>query len=751
MKLRCFSLSAVLFILLGGMLYPSQFRLDNWVNHNSYREARSADVDSEGNIWCGTSGGVFVYETKTNSYRTYNSINGLLSLDISLVKYNPFDGSVYVGSSDGYLDVFSNEGKWIHITDIKNSSFANKQVKDIEFLEGKAYIATAFGISVLDTKDGVFLESIMKIGDLPANVIVNEILIENGKIWAATEAGLAVCSLGKSLSIPSNWKTYPVYSGTNAEKFSCVEKIKEYIYAATDNEIYRVNTDTLEKVIQLENWEIINNLLNINDSLYWAIDFYIKSPVNVLYSKFDAMNMIKQVFYKNIGGKPVFILCFRQSGLGLLDKDTVIFHIPNSPKSNSFMAMDVDTKGNLWVASGTAGILKYDGSLWKDYQFYNDTGKTSPKDFRRITASGGSNLVASTWGSGFTVLTEDNGVLKNTDYYFRNSPLTTAVDNNDTFIVACESLVDSKGLIWIINFGNNTQGPVLVAKNDDKWYTYNNTEFIIKRQFEYLAIDNYGTKWLGSNSERGLYYYNERGTYDNYSDDKSGSLTMSNSGLPDNLITSLVTDKTGLLWIGTYKGLRYIAGTSGALNDSKINVREPVPRLLREEAVNDLMVDAVNNLWIATNSGVFIMDPEQNIIENITTKNSPLISDKVIALATDKESGRVFIATDKGMSEAQSLSVLALGQYNVRAYPQPFDPAKDTEIKIEGLAENSSVKILKVNGEYVRSLETTSRVVVWDGKDDSGNFVGSGIYLVVASSETLGNGTVAKIAVIRNN
>ncbi len=744
-------LLAAIIAMLPGLVFAGQFRLDSWVNHNSYLEARSADTDTDGNIWCGTSGGLFMYDVATGKYKTFNNIDGLLSLDISLVKFNPADGNVYIGTNDGYLDIYTSDGKWVHVTDIKNSSFANKQIKDIEFLGGRAYIATAFGISVLDTKDYVFLETILKIGDFPANAIVNEIMAENGRLWAATDAGLAVCSLGQSLSIPTNWNTYELSANFTAQKFSCVELIGGSIYASTVNDIYMVDADTLEKVVELEDWEIINNLLSVNDSLYWTIDYYIRSVNYMRFSNFDAARRMKQAYFKNVGGKPVFILSFRQAGLALLDGDSLMFLAPNSPASNNFLAMDVDSRGNLWVASGTTGILKYDGSLWHRYQFFSDTGKTSPKEFKRVTAFGENSIIASSWGTGFSIFEDNNSALDGTDYYTGNSPLTTAVDNNDTYFVTGESIVDSKGIIWIINYGNNTQGPLLVGKQDDKWHTFYNTEYNIKRQYEFLAIDNYGTKWLGSNSDRGLYYYNDRGTFENVADDKSGSLTKSNSGLPDNQITSLVVDKNGLLWIGTYEGIRYIAGASGVINGTKINVREPVPRLLRDEAVNDLMVDAVNNLWIATNNGVFIMDAEQNLIENYTTKNSPLISDKVISLATDPHTGRVFIATDKGMTEARSLSVLALDSYNIRAYPQPFDPQRDSEIVIEGLAENTAVKILKVNGEFVRSLETTSRVVVWDGRDDDGNYVSTGVYLIVASSETLGNGTVAKIAVIRNN
>jgi len=127
MYIKYLSAAAIFIVLLCGTVFSAQFRLENWINHTSYLDARSADVDADGNIWCGTSGGVFVYETKSGNYRKYNNINGLLSLDIAIVKYNPFNGYVYVASNEGYIDIYTGNGNWIHNTDIKNASFANNR------------------------------------------------------------------------------------------------------------------------------------------------------------------------------------------------------------------------------------------------------------------------------------------------------------------------------------------------------------------------------------------------------------------------------------------------------------------------------------------------------------------------------------------------------------------------------------------------------------------------------------------------
>ncbi len=749
MKTARLSIAAVLLCLVSSVAFSAQFRLDNWKHHNSFLDVRSADIDAEGNIWCGTSGGVYVYDQKNDTYRIYNNINGLLSIDITMVKYNPGNGAVYIGSNDGYIDIYTKEGKWVHVTDISSSPNTIKQIRDIEFFDGLAYIATSFGLTVLDTDENVFIETIQKVSHFAANPIVNDLQVNNDTLWIATELGLAACPLSKSLSVPDNWKTYSFPDNGGDGRFSSIVKVKDSLYFAADSVIYKLSSDTLEMHKSLANWEVIDQLLNVNDTLYWTIKFYIMSEKTTRYNLFDYSKLIQQVYYMTYEGKPFFVLAYSNAGMAILT-DTIIYRIPDSPASNDFMSMDVDKNGNLWVASGQRGVLKYDGSLWKSFKYRYYDKDTTLMDYREITAASDGRIIAGTWGQGFSVFYDTDSIPSVYHYSNLNTPLTCPGGNPEYYIVSLESAVDSKGVLWIVNYGKEKSGPVLVAGKDDTWYPFVNKVNQSDRYFVCLAVDNYGTKWIGSQDKGGLYYFNERGTLDDASDDKYGAVTSSN-GLADNAVNDIVLDKNGLLWAGTAGGLNYIASTYNVLSGSKITARQPVPKLLREVAVNCLLVDAVNNLWIGTENGLFIMDDEQNLIGNYTIGNSPLISNRIFSLAHNPEDGTVYIGTDKGMTEVRSLSVKPLETYDIKTYPQPFDPLRDTEMRIEGLAENTSIRILKVNGEFVRALETTSKVVIWDGKDDNGHYVATGVYLIVGSSESNGNGTVAKIAVIRNN
>jgi len=60
------------------------------------------------------------------------------------------------------------------------------------------------------------------------------------------------------------------------------------------------------------------------------------------------------------------------------------------------------------------------------------------------------------------------------------------------------------------------------------------------------------------------------------------------------------------------------------------------------------------------------------------------------------------------------------------------------------------LKILSIDGRLVRQIKSPGgRIGFWDGKDEEGKLVASGVYIVVASSEKDETVAKAKLAVIR--
>jgi flagellar hook assembly protein FlgD len=73
----------------------------------------------------------------------------------------------------------------------------------------------------------------------------------------------------------------------------------------------------------------------------------------------------------------------------------------------------------------------------------------------------------------------------------------------------------------------------------------------------------------------------------------------------------------------------------------------------------------------------------------------------------------------------------------------------DQQLVIDGLEADTRVKITTLEGVLVRSLETSSRRMLWDGRDDQGAIVNSGVYLVLVVSQSNTTTAVSKILVVR--
>jgi hypothetical protein len=165
----------------------------------------------------------------------------------------------------------------------------------------------------------------------------------------------------------------------------------------------------------------------------------------------------------------------------------------------------------------------------------------------------------------------------------------------------------------------------------------------------------------------------------------------------------------------------------------------------------DIFIDELNNKWIATNNGVWVLNPDgTETIAIINKKNSPLIDDDVYSIIIDGETGIAYFGTKKGLCTASSLSIKPLQSYNISCYPQPYNPGVDGYLTIDGLTSDSEIKILTIDGGLVKTITVIGRKAIWDGRDTKGNYVTSGIYMAVASSTTTGTDSVGKIAVIRN-
>ena len=153
-----------------------------------------------------------------------------------------------------------------------------------------------------------------------------------------------------------------------------------------------------------------------------------------------------------------------------------------------------------------------------------------------------------------------------------------------------------------------------------------------------------------------------------------------------------------------------------------------------------------------SSNGVFLISDDNNSqIAHFSTDNSPLISNNIIDIVIEEQTGEVFFATDKGLCSYMSDAtepVEEMNKDNTYAYPNPVRPDYNGFITIVGLSYNADIKIVSVNGTLVHQGRSNGGTYLWDGNDMNGKRVASGVYMVNTATESGSKGTVCKIAII---
>ncbi|MDA3844178.1 MAG: hypothetical protein PF588_07420 [Candidatus Kapabacteria bacterium] len=729
----------------------AEVRLDNWQSHTSMTHAVAAVVDDEGIIWTATPGGVFSYDPAADMMKAYTNIEGLMSTDITAISANAANGNIFVGSFDGYIDIISDD-EIFHITDIAVKGYPNPIIKDIIIKDSLAYIAGGFGLTVFDVNEKVFLETVDNLGDFQQNTTVNDLLISDGKIWAATDDGIACVDLSSYKRDPAVWTNYAYENGLPKESIRHIAFHNNQLYASADTTIYVMQADTFVVWKTLKSYESITGMSSVDGDIYYATAYNIfKNSTPLTIDRPSYYSGFAQGF---IDGENRLLPLFTQSGIGILRNDDLQIISPKTSSSNLFLDMDVDSDGNLWAATGYGGFNQgfrvYDGEKWHNFDLSNYEGLPTNDYFKVFVRSDGC-AVLSSWGKGYAIVKRNAGGEFVPEYFHKNTPMTP-IATAESWIIAAEADEDFYGATWIINYGETSNGPVLISiDKDGSYYSFINRYSSNSRWFTELVIDFSGTKWLGCGNisgSKGMYYFNERGTPDDDSDDIYGTVTTSNSALSDMGQNCLAVDKTGLIWIGTSNGLDVIYNPSAVMSDGNIVLGSN--RFIGKQVINDIYVDPLNNKWIATNTGVWILNADASeVLDIITAEHSKLISNEVKAITSDPQNGKIYFGTLKGLSEATSLSVEPSDKYDIKCYPQPFNIAKDEEMIIDGLAKDTDLRILTINGQHVRTLSGFGKIARWDGRDKNGELVASAVYIIVATSGDSDERAVAKAAVIR--
>jgi ligand-binding sensor domain-containing protein len=744
-------INSILLILILSVPALSQQEATNWKTYSAMNEINA--ISSYGsNIWAATTGGGFAYNAAADSFATYHKTEGLQGVLLTALTVDQY-GKVWFGSSDGIIDVyFPSTGTFKQILDIYSSNQTNKQINELKVSGDTIMVSTDFGISLIDAKNLVFYDTFLKLGSFSSNIQVNSTL-KSGLIYACTGAGIAVQKAGaENLSAPESWSNFTTADGLPSNNVLKIISFQGSVIAATDNGLAEFNGTTWINFAPQLNGKSVTDAIAVGDSMFFVasntIYKYSNGNVKVLASPSVQVNCLT---YSNKLG----LAAGTNNGILPVEDSAATLLAPNGPLANQFPDMSVDNNGILWSASGRdvtgIGFYSFNGTKWTNYSVSLDPDLPSNAYHVAYSASDNSTYLGS-WGEGFIRI--KNGVIED---FSAASTGMKGNNNNPDFLVISGFATDSQNDLWVLNYGAIDENALSMLTPDSVWYHFHVPA--MGNSFVYdcynLAIDQYDTKWFSSldNTREGLFYFNENNTFSNTSDDISGYLTTAN-GLLSNSISAVVVDQMGDVWVGTNIGVNIITNTQALVYDN--NPSELVISSifgLRQQTVNCIAVDPLNRKWIGTNNGLILINSDgTSILADYNSANSPLLSDQVNSIAIDKNSGKIYVGTDEGINSFQTDAIQPKDSFTkLFVYPSPFLVTKGAtnKLTIDGLIRNSSIKIISISGRLIKEFDSAGgRVAFWDGTDQNGNLVSSGIYLIVAYDQDGNSVTTGKIAVL---
>lgn len=450
---------------------------------------------------------------------------------------------------------------------------------------------------------------------------------------------------------------------------------------------------------------------------------------------------------------------------------------PGGPKYNYFTEAKF-TKGCLYSVGGyfvsggadlnRPGIVQvWNGNNWQSYQerldsitgysyVDNNTIDIDPTDPSHVAVGGRCGLYEFKDGQLMRYHNQQNSPLGGA--ISRGTPL----DNSYNLINGLK--YDYDGNLWVLN-SQAKQSNLLELTKDGEWVNHYQKDLadndgVGLRVMQSAIIDNRNQLWFVNN-------YWEYTSYFSY-DINNGTLFCSPTQLvnQDGTVYSTFTplcvaeDIEGNIWLGTNIGPFMIDKnnlTSTTVNQIKVPRNDGsdfADYLLSGVIIRSMAVDGGGRKWFGTqDNGVYLISADNlTQIQHFTSENSPLLNNTINSIAINHETGEVFFGTENGLcsyiSDATNAST-EMTKDNVYAYPNPVTPDYTGLINIVGLTLNADVKIVSSSGKLIAEGRSNGGSFTWDGCDQQGRRVASGVYMVITATSDGKKGTVCKIAIIR--
>ena len=782
----------LLFLLLPYIAAYSQ--VGTWEKIPTLTEIRTM-LPMEDEVIMASDGGLLVFN-KTNRLFSYGVHGGLTeNLDLTAT-YIDSDNLLWIGARS--------PGPIVEVMDLNTSQFLRVEFVDLDetnsFVQVGDSVYATYGNDLeggllLYRKGAEVIEYLDIFNNFPNQntmdlSFVGDIGYVDGRLYFRTNREIVWVELdGRNLKDPVNWNVDPIPTG--ASDISRSFPYMNSVLLAAGKSIYEYNFDDYIELLSSE-----NAIADMHESPTDGNILFLATNVGL--ESINLSNGMDIEIYNLANINSIELIddeIWVASGTDFLSqyKDQLYeAYSANRPRDHSFNKLRVVASDQL-MGGAYNGFSIYSDLGWRtikagsfnsdfDESLYNwNEMIVGTLDYRGNCVV--EDIVSDGNGNTFFAL-QGRGVFKLDDVQPGDSKFFSPADgsleptfDSDIYVLPGQMSVDSKRNVWATTKLVREGGGALsiLTPEDSVFRIYQYQGGLNSRSVKSIAIDDNDMVWLGSQvrteiqASGGIDFLELVGGVPGNEMEINVSHLTTDSPLASNEILQLEVDTHKNLWILTPAGVQSMPLPERWLTSSELKNHASLYMTAKETDyyyywqltdynITSFEIDQRGNIWfLSDNAGVHVLQDNGRWINGgygYNTSNSGLLDNEIYSAAFDGEKGQTYLSTPKGISIINTPFAQPKETYaSMHIYPQPFNPDIHEKVIIQGLMDNSSVRILTVQGTLVRELTYLNNDVQgyeaqWDGRDESGDKVGSGVYILFLFNDE-GEAASQKLAVLR--